>query len=145
MEPLPNMGLQPTSAVGRRKRLPLALAAESRYVGQTSQLEADPPELAAICDGLRRAYPAGLLRTDPEYPAVVALLAAICCSGQAAVVLERALLVHWGIAHNDVLGAGIQGSAGPAWDAMVARLEPLGLRSWLDEEDFPVVFPREPW
>ncbi len=29
------MGLQPTSAVGRRKRLPLALAAESRYVGQT--------------------------------------------------------------------------------------------------------------
>lgn len=29
------MGLQPTSAVGRRKRLPLALAANSRYVGQT--------------------------------------------------------------------------------------------------------------
>ncbi len=31
---MPNRGLQPTSAVGRRKRLPLALAAESRYVGQ---------------------------------------------------------------------------------------------------------------
>ena len=42
------MGLQPTSAVGRRKRLPLALAAESRYVGRTvasfsiEVLSADP-------------------------------------------------------------------------------------------------------
>ena len=38
------MGLQPTSAVGRRKRLPLALAAESPYVGQTGMSTTMTPE-----------------------------------------------------------------------------------------------------
>ena len=46
------MGLQPTSAVDRRKRLPLALAAESRYVGPpedeaAGHMPAPPPRLPA--------------------------------------------------------------------------------------------------
>ncbi|MFO0552311.1 MAG: hypothetical protein U0271_28245 [Polyangiaceae bacterium] len=92
-----------------------------------------PSYLASTCAMLAAAYPDGLAPEDPDFGAVVTILAESCSYRCAASVLELVFERPAGIAYNEVLSFAAAPAVSDDVSRVSMRLAPHGFEAWRSE------------